>query len=296
MTDSLRAPIESLNYNDTEYTYLTAPSTSPHSINNLHDADLSTTACLPLFTSPSPHQEPYVAILIACFSPHPLVPALLSLSTSPHPHQHPLITPNTYIIDIFAASVSLALTLLSSSSPQYTSPSKLAERAAKTQKFTIISTGPQWRRILSSAIFSRPGEVGRGEALGAEMAGRVFGGVECVGMDASDLHPSHPSSSLSGPGEDEGSKGGEEGEGGEDGEGVGDGETIKAKVQSATKRLLGSGEVGVVVLGCAGMVGMEGWVREEISRREGGGGGGVKVVDGVKAGVGVLQGLVRGGY
>ena len=49
------------------------------------------------------------------------------------------------------------------------------------------------------------------------------------------------------------------------------------------------GEVGVVVLGCAGMVGMEEWVRDVV-------GEGVKVVDGVKAGVGILQGLVRSGF
>lgn len=47
------------------------------------------------------------------------------------------------------------------------------------------------------------------------------------------------------------------------------------------------------MLGCAGMVGMEGWVRGEMELDgvEGG-----RVVDGVKAGVGVLQGLVRGRF
>lgn len=108
-------------------------------------------------------------------------------------------------------------------------------------------------------------------------------------MDAGDLHPSDsPSpSQIKNP---------MDGEGGE-GEGDG-GETIKQKVQAATARLLHDGDknVEVVVLGCAGMVGMEGWVREEISREVEGGGGKVKVLDGVKAGVGVLQGLVRGGY
>ena len=48
-------------------------------------------------------------------------------------------------------------------------------------------------------------------------------------------------------------------------------------------------DVGVVVLGCAGMAGMEDWVRSEC-------GSGVRVVDGVKAGIGMLQGMVRGGF
>ena len=96
----------------------------------------------------------------------------------------------------------------------------------------------------------------RGEVLGAEKVGRVFAGVETCGLDAGELH--------------------------------GDGE-VEGRVKDAAKRLVGVEGVGVVVLGCAGMVGMEGWVREVV-------GGEVRVVDGVKAGVGVLQGLCRGGF
>lgn len=84
----------------------------------------------------------------------------------------------------------------------------------------------------------------------------LFGGVETCGLDAGELH--------------------------------GHGE-VEGRVKEAVGRLVRKGDVGVVVLGCAGMVGMEGWVREVV-------GEGVKVVDGVKAGVGVLQGLVRGGF
>jgi len=40
------------------------------------------------------------------------------------------------------------------------------------------------------------------------------------------------------------------------------------------------------VLGCAGMVGMESWVRDVVGPE-------VRVVGGVRAGLGVLQGLVR---
>ncbi|KAI4114493.1 MAG: hypothetical protein LQ345_004725 [Seirophora villosa] len=96
-----------------------------------------------------------------------------------------------------------------------------------------------------------------GDILGEEGKGRWFAGTECVGVDAGGLHA--------------------------------EGGSVKEKVMGATGRLMGRGDVGVVVLGCAGMVGMEGWVREVA-------GEGVAVVDGVKAGVGLLQGWLRGGF
>ena len=61
-------------------------------------------------------------------------------------------------------------------------------------------------------------------------------------------------------------------------------ERVEERVKGAVREW--RGEVGVVVLGCAGMVGMERWVVEEM-------GGGVVVVDGVRAGVEALQGLLR---
>ena len=130
-------------------------------------------------------------------------------------------------------------------------------------RFGIVSTGEVWRDILSTAM--------REEVLGAGKARMVFAGVETLGVNAGELH----------------------GEGGE-------GE-VKRKVQAATGRLVGGcegnnrserGRVSVVVLGCAGMAGMEEWVREEVGRR----GEDVRVVDGVKAGIGILQGLVRGKF
>lgn len=134
-----------------------------------------------------------------------------------------------------------------------------------------MSTGVQWKDILELALGAEVGGEG-GVGLGTEGVERWCAGVECVGVDAGDLHPG---------GEDKGDDGKEQGD------------KVKEAVMAATGRLLARGDVGVVILGCAGMVGMEEWVREEVARR---GGEGVRVVDGVKAGVGVLQGLVRGGF
>lgn len=130
------------------------------------------------------------------------------------------------------------------------------------KRFGIVSTGLAWKGVLEGAV---AGLVGGGGGGGP---GGWFKGVECCGVDAGGLHA-----------------GGEGGGGGD----------VEGRVKGAVGRLVdgpkggGDGEVGVVVLGCAGMVGMEGWVRSVV-------GEGVRVVDGVKAGVGMLQGLVRGGF
>lgn len=77
---------------------------------------------------------------------------------------------------------------------------------------------------------------------------------------------------------------------------------VRGKMKDATKSLLRDGrgrgtDVKAVCLGCAGMVGLEEAVREacveELGSVEG---GSVAIVDGVRAGVGVLVGLVRGGF
>ncbi|KAL6715476.1 Protein dcg1 [Lecanora helva] len=221
MTDALRAPIDSLNYNNTTYTYHTSPH-GPSSINTPHDAFLSTNATLPSLLPLLPHHD---AFLIACYSPHPLIPALKQKTKNP-------------VIGIFEASVWAAVQLL---------------REEEEEVFGIVSTGDIWKEVLGSAV--------REDILGDDKAKRVFGGVECCGLDAGDLH--------------------------------GGGEVdVEGRVKEAARRLVDrtgrEGRVGVVVLGCAGMVGMEEWVREVV-------GGEVRIVDGVRAGVGVLQGLWRMG-
>ena len=146
------------------------------------------------------------------------------------------------VLGIFEASISTALNLL-----------------GEGQTFGIVSTGEVWKQILGQAI--------REDLLGLEKAGRVFAGVETLGLNAGKLHE----------------------EGGE--------EEVKKRVMAATGRLIKGGvekgsEVSAIVLGCAGMAGMGEWVREEVEKR----GKQIKVIDGVKAGVGILQGLLRGQF
>ena len=151
---------------------------------------------------------------------------------------------------------------------------KKKKRREGKRRFGIVSTGEGWKVVLEEAVVelllagTTTGCDGGEEGKVGDRGG-WFKGVECCGVDAGGLH------------------------GGDNGE-----LDVEGRVRGAVRRLVegrqdenggGEGEVGVVVLGCAGMVGMEGWVREEV-------GEGVRVVDGVKAGVGMLQGLVRGGF
>ena len=121
----------------------------------------------------------------------------------------------------------------------------------ESQQFGIVSTGAAWEELLRYAVGLLLGTLGGGEGPRSRCAG-----VEITGLEATELHSA------------------EQGE-------------VKRRVQQAVGRLVGKGTVQVVLLGCAGMAGIKGWVQEVV-------GEGVRVVDGVKAGVGALQGLIRG--
>ena len=95
--------------------------------------------------------------------------------------------------------------------------------------------------------------------LGAEVAGSRFVGTETTGFDADQLH-------------------------------VADAEVVGRRMKEATKRLLGKG-AGAVCLGCAGMVGLEGVVREACCEALGEvEGGKIKIIDGVVSGIKLLRG------
>lgn len=72
-------------------------------------------------------------------------------------------------------------------------------------------------------------------------------------------------------------------------------------MKDAVKRLLregkdGKGEIGAICLGCAGMSGMDEMVREACVEELGEGKGrGIRIVDGVVAGVAWLEGAIRSG-
>jgi Asp/Glu/hydantoin racemase len=115
-------------------------------------------------------------------------------------------------------------------------------------RFGIVTTGEIWKGELTRGI---------AEAFGGRPGPMAFLGVETTGLDATDLHDMP-------------------------------GDVVRNKIKEATRSLVaqGEGNLKVVILGCAGMAGMDEWVREEAEED-------VTVVDPVKAGVAVLQGLIR---
>ncbi|MCJ1442410.1 MAG: hypothetical protein MMC23_002904 [Stictis urceolatum] len=130
------------------------------------------------------------------------------------------------------------------------------------ERFGIISTGKQWEEILGEAV----GDVLRGKAgwnvAGEEGKGKwevgPFAGVETTGLDAKELHEAPR-------------------------------KEVEKRVKEATKRLMERGGVKAILLGCAGMSGMDLWVRDAAGRE-------VWIVDGVLAGVAALQGTLRGAF
>ncbi|KAF2873656.1 hydantoin racemase-like protein [Massariosphaeria phaeospora] len=126
------------------------------------------------------------------------------------------------------------------------------------EKFGIVSTGKVWEKILSEAVVGFLG-------IGSE-ASKRFAGVETTGLNATDLHDAPP-------------------------------EEVRKRMKDAVKRLLKKGKIGAICLGCAGMSGMDSMVREacveELGEDEG---HGIRIVDGVQAGVAWLEGAVRAGW
>lgn len=130
----------------------------------------------------------------------------------------------------------------------------------RSQTFGIVTTGDIWESLLTQAVHN---------FIGVSTHRNSLAGVETTGLNATDLHDAPPAE-------------------------------VRRRMKEATKRLLDrdqSGDVRVICLGCAGMVCLEEIVREACREKLGYvEGTNVRVIDGVKAGVGILQGLVRGQF
>ncbi len=178
----------------------------------------------------------YDAILVACFSVHPLVEELGELL------EHKVI-----VTGIFESSILAALSLL----PPY------AVRNQPPKTWGIVTTGKFWEAHLADGVRSFLGQDHDTTSL-------KFAGVYSTGLDAGDFHG-----------------------------GVSP-KVIREKLKLATKKLLAGSVVACVVMGCAGMAGLEAIIREaareqygsEVAKR-------ICVIDGVKAGVGLLGQAVR---
>ena len=173
----------------------------------------------------------YDAVIVACFSVHPLVGMLAEKEGE---------FGRLAVTGIFEASVLTCLSLL---------------RPGK--KWGIVTTGKFWEEHLS---------VGVNHFLGTEAHGAnsKFAGVETTGLTAGDFH------------------------------GGLDPEVVRQKLRDATGRLLEQGDVECVVMGCAGMAGLEEIIRSAAVDKYGAAEAKqLLVIDGVRAGLGLLEQMMR---
>jgi Asp/Glu/hydantoin racemase len=123
------------------------------------------------------------------------------------------------------------------------------------KKWGIVTTGKYWEQHLLD---------GCRKFLGMDGGRSRFAGVETTGLNASDFH------------------------------GGVDPEVVHQALKDAVARLLGDDQVECVIMGCAGMTGLEKIIRstaaEMFSQRRA---DDLFVVDGVRAGVGLLEQMVR---
>lgn len=203
-----------------------------------------------LVAGPVSLADSHSAVLIACYSAHPLVPQLAQYYAADQAAAR-----EKPVLGIFEASVVAALSLLHHSS----------------EKFGVITTSAAW---------ASPLELGVEEIIGWDSSPHPgsaavplssrFAGVETTGLQPIELH-TRPAVE------------------------------VRQAVKDAVGRLIdrargqnGTGELRAICLGCAGMAGMEETVREKCVEMLGQRGGGrVHIVDGVKAGYLLLEGMLR---
>ncbi|PON24215.1 hypothetical protein TGAM01_v206903 [Trichoderma gamsii] len=213
----------------------TAPEQAPASIDNEDGINASVEAVTndPGFMS-CIRSTPFDAVLVACFSVHPLVKQL-AYSLTPVP-----------VIGIFEASILTGLSLI---------PTAEADGVHKQHKWGIVTTGAFWENHLLNGVAAFLGS----STASSSFSDPRFAGVFSTGLNAGDFH------TIS---QDE----------------------INVRLREATKRLLSSGNITCVVMGCGGMGGLQDMIRtiviEEYGQERA---KDVCIVDGVQAGVLQLQ-------
>ncbi|KAK3934761.1 protein DCG1 [Diplogelasinospora grovesii] len=238
MTHGMEEAISSMKLSESTeiYTY-TAPPESPASINDGQDVIRSCDVVYRNLTSSGILQQ-YDAVLVACFSVHPLVEKLAELHGS---------RGKLAVTGVFEASILASMSLLSTP-PLNTVPPR---------KWGIVTTGKFWETHLTQGVNTFLG-------VDPRSINDRFAGVESTGLDAGDFH------------------------------GGVDPAIIREKLKQATTRLLGLGAVECVVMGCAAMAGLEEIIRCAAIEKYGPEQGNeVFIIDGVKAGMGLLEQMVR---
>lgn len=133
---------------------------------------------------------------------------------------------------------------------------QLLLRPHSPEMWGIVTTGKFWEDHLTAGVKSFLGQ-------DEDSANNKFAGVFSTGLNAGDFHTVPE-------------------------------EEVTARLRDATRRLFQSGDVRCVVMGCAGMAGLEHIIRSTAAEMFGARAGeNLYVVDGVKAGVLQLDQMVR---
>ncbi|KAI1183040.1 hydantoin racemase [Nemania serpens] len=288
MTDGMKAVIKDIDLPDsTEIHIYTAPPTSPASINDAADIQASTTAVLAspaspassidLLTAPCPPElltAPSPLGLLTSFYNDGIATCRIDLPTTSDddntsPIDHLMTSYDGIVIACFSVHP-----LVSELQSRSQSQSRPHAATAVTGIFEasvlsaisllrpggtwgIVTTGKFWEDHLSDGVAAFLGVGGGGSAR--------FAGVQSTGLNASDYHHGvHPV-------------------------------VVKEKLKAATKRLLESGDVQVIVMGCAGMAGLEHMIREAADEERGAefAYSILHVIDGVRAGVMLVDQMIR---
>lgn len=129
--------------------------------------------------------------------------------------------------------------------------------SSREGRFGIVSTGKYWEKALSDGVKNFLG-------TNPGTKNTRFAAVSTTGLNADQLH-SMPKEEVR--------------------------ERMKAAVRSLMEE---NGDVSVIILGCAGMAGLDDVVREALVEKCGEKvGKGVFILDGVKCGIGMLENLLR---
>lgn len=249
MTHGLDDLVNSLHFSSdlTSITTYTAPS-GPNSINNEDDAHETAVIILKDFEENTSLND-YDAYVVACYSQHPLVPALRKRQRTSNGAIKP-------VVGIFEASISISLNIVNSSGHAFALGS---EKEIVPSKFGIVTTGKAWIPLLTMGVNAYLG-AGIAEEKSQSAA---FKGVESTGLNADELHTAPE-------------------------------QEVRQRMIDATRRQIKDKDVCVVILGCAGMAGMDKIVREACAQELGKEDGQkVVIVDGVKAAIAMADGQLR---
>ena len=280
MTDALKPIVDRLGYADIHFEYFTAPSkesvTLPdgriiHGIPSIDSGEDSAKSALHCKPFVQPLVSKYDGFLVACYSAHPLVSILKDEIRKFEEGESSSGTTTTaaarssrkFVTGIFEASVVTSLSMISSF--HFLNERELKKAQAR-DTFGIVSTGNVWKDELGKAVNEMM--IGAGFSQQGGHTDR-FAGVETTGLTAIELHQTPP-------------------------------DIVRQRIIEATQKLVkevAPHPVSAICMGCAGMAGMEEAVRQGCIEAYGTQRGkGVRIIDGVVAGAGLLVSACKAGF